>query len=675
MNEHDKEVVIKEMTELNNVLKKWAYEYYVLDAPSVSDSIYDTFYHQLKELEEAYPDLVLFDTITRVIGGKAIDSLQKAAHRTPMMSIRTIMSEEKDKVQQWYEKTVGASNELIAEPKYDGMALSLRYMDGKLKQAVTRGDQEIGEDVTHNAMGIDDIPKKLGQSIINIYGSDIEVRGEVLMPRSVFNNLNAKLEKQGKSKLANPRNAAAGSMRQLDPAVCFKRGLTFMAYTFMRGDGEPLVSSQYESLNVLSAAGFKIGAVSKVQNLESIFQVKERMQVRRHTLDFDIDGVVFKVNDLALQKKLGFNFKEPNWAIAYKFPPEQAVTRLNSIRIQVGRTGRITPVANVDGVYVGGVTVSSVMLHNVFDLRKRGVRIGDEVIVQRAGDVIPEIESVSPLNKREGYVANFHMPKHCPLCGSAIVRLKGEANHYCSGGDKCSAQISCAVEHFASRNAMNIQGIGQALAEQLTKAGLVKRLTDIYNLTKEDILTIEGYKDKSAQNVIDAIDASKQTELSRFIFALGIRGVGESTARDLANHFGALEAIIASDEQQFLAVKDVGEVTAKQLSDYFKNPNNLNSIEQFRNAGVTFKEQVVVSDSPVKGLTIVVTGSFNGKYSRRDIERKLRQCGATVAGSVSKNTDYLILGENAGATKSDKAKALGVKILSDSDLFELLEWH
>lgn len=674
MNNQEIETVTRAMKELNDALKIWAYEYYVLDAPSIADAIYDQFYQQLKDLEEEYPDLVLFDTITRVIGGKPIESLQKVTHRTPMRSIRTIMSEQKDRVNQWYEKLPGKNCELVAEFKYDGMALSLRYLDGRLVQAATRGDQEVGEDVTHNAMGISDIPKQLSQGIINVYGADIEVRGEVLMPCSVFKRLNAKLEKQGKPKFANPRNAAAGSMRQLDPSVCYKRGLTFMAYSFMRGDGEQLVSSQKEALSVLSAAGFKVGSVSIVNNLEGIFRVKERIQQRRHTLDFDIDGVVFKVNDFNLQKELGYVFKEPNWAIAYKFPPEQAVTKLKNIRIQVGRTGRITPVAEVSDVYVGGVTVSNITLHNVFDIRRRGVRVGDPVIVQRAGDVIPEIEGVSPLYLRDSYLPNFRMPKHCPLCGSAIVRDKGEANHYCSGGALCPAQLSNALAHFASRNAMNIQGFGDSLAEQLVAKDLVKRLPSIYELTKDDLLTIEGYKDKSAQNVIDAINASKHTELSRFIFALGIRGVGESTARDLASHFASLAALQCASIEQLLTVKDIGEVTAKRISDYFKVTANAEALDAFEKLGITFKESNIAQDSPVKGMTFVVTGSFSGKYSRREIEQKLRQSAAVVAGSVSKNTDYLVLGENAGASKSDKAKSLGVKVISDSELIELAKW-
>lgn len=659
----DKDLLVK-ANELNNQLKAWAKSYYVKDKPEVPDAVYDHYYRELKEIEQQLGGPIE-GSITTIIGGEAVDSLKKVKHPFPMLSIKTIMHDETEALNKWA-KTYAKDQDLCVEHKYDGLAVRLRYESSRLVLAATRGDQSIGEDITHNIFGVGDIPFR-----INL--TDVEVRGEVVMPISVFKSLNAQLAAEGKETYANPRNAAAGALRQLKPDVCFKRGLVFKAYGIYFHDGTPVYGKQTLALLGLEELGFKTGNWVILNSIGMVDPVHKAFSDDRPKLDYEIDGIVIKVDDTSTYERLGVTGKEPNWAVAYKFPPEQAITRLNGIAVSLGRTGKLTPVAELEPVTVGGVRVSSAILHNVFDLRKRGVRVGDSVIVQRAGDVIPEIVGVAPMNKRAGYIPNFKMPSHCPSCGGEVRRTKGESHYYCISGAACPAQLSASLAHYAGRSAMNILGFGETLAINLVEKGLVKTIADIYKLKPADFLSIEGFAAPSASKIYESIHRASLPSLEKFLFALGVRGMGESTARDIAKHFKRLEDVASASVEDLMQVPDVGPTTALNIAQHFANPINQQIISEILDSGVKVQEYHNENLNPVIADKIfVVTGSFTGALSRKDIETKLRAAGAKVQGSVSKNTDYLVLGDNPGAGKTDKAKELGTAILTAEQVQAML---
>ncbi|MBU6467365.1 MAG: NAD-dependent DNA ligase LigA, partial [Burkholderiales bacterium] len=550
----------------------------------------------------------------------------------------------------------------VAELKFDGLAMNLRYEAGALVQAATRGDGEVGEDVTHNIRTIRQIPLRLPSDVPAI----LEVRGEVYMARADFERLNEAQRERGQKTFINPRNTAAGAVRQLDPAIAAQRPLRFFAYGLGEvtpvAQGGPDFATHFDLLQQLKQWGFPVAAqTTQALGASELVAFHERIAAERDQLPYDIDGVVYKVDSLALQRQLGFKTREPRWAVAHKFPAQEMVTRIEGIDVQVGRTGKLTPVARLAPVFVGGVTVTNATLHNLFEIRKKGVRVGDEVIVRRAGDVIPEVVGVVP-GKRPGYVANFRMPRQCPICGSAVVREPGEANHRCTGGLFCPAQRKEALLHFAARRAMDIDGLGEKLVDQLVDGAVVRTLPDLYRIGLVGLTALERMGEKSAQNLLAALEKSKSTTLPRFLFGLGIRQVGEATAKDLARHFGSLDAILQASTEQLLQVRDVGPVVAEAIHTFLAQPHNVEVIEQLRACGVHWPEGPPAERTqlPLAGMTVVLTGTLP-TLSREAAKELLEAAGAKVAGSVSKKTSYVVAGEEAGS-KLAKAQELGVPV-------------
>src|SRR5574344_3011205 len=562
--------VVAKVESLRAQLQQWAHEYYVQDAPSVPDGIYDQAFTELQALEQLYPQLIIPESPTQRVIGAVLDGLAPVRHAVPMLSIRTETDTTAAGAQAFdarMRRELGLTEsdppvEYVAEPKFDGLAMSLRYEAGRLVQAATRGDGEVGEDVTHNIRTIRQIPLQLPASAPPV----LEVRGEVYMRRADFERLNAQQEAAGAKRFANPRNAAAGSVRQLDSHIAMQRPLSFFAYgvgsvTPVQSGG-PRWSSHFALLQQLKSWGFPVAAQACIAHgAQELVAFHERLGQQRAELPYDIDGVVYKVNRLDLQQQLGFVTREPRWAVAHKYPAEEMSTTMLGVDVQVGRTGKLTPVARLDPVSVGGVTVTNATLHNLFEIRKKGVRVGDTVIVRRAGDVIPEVVGRVP-GARAAYVPNFRMPAHCPICASVVEREKGEANHRCTGGLFCSAQRKEALLHFAARRAMDIEGLGDTLVDQLVDGHFIHSLPDLYRLDVATLSSLERMGEKSALNILAALQRSKATTLARFIFSLGVLHVGEATARDLARHFGSLEAIMAADEDALLQVPDVGPVVA-----------------------------------------------------------------------------------------------------------------
>ena len=669
--------------ELRAQLNRWAHEYYVQDAPSVPDGEYDRVYQALEALEKVHPELVTADSPTQRVIGAVLDGLTPVRHVVPMLSIRTETDNEASGAQAFdarIRKELGLASsapavEYVAEPKFDGLAMNLRYENGQLVQATTRGDGETGEDVTHNIRTIRQIPLSLPADAG--VPPVLEVRGEVYMRRDDFDALNRKQEAAGAKTFVNPRNAAAGAVRQLDSNITRERPLSFFAYgvgdVTPARDGSPDWASHYAMLMQIKAWGFPVAPqVCVAQGAEELVAFHQRMGAERGQLGYEIDGVVYKVNRRALQQELGFVSREPRWAVAHKYPAQEMVTRLEGIDVQVGRTGKLTPVARLAPVFVGGVTVTNATLSNVFDIRKKGVRVGDDAIVRRAGDVIPEVVGRVDV-PRLAYVPNFHMPATCPICGSAVVREKGEANHRCTGGLFCAAQRKEAILHFAARRAMDIEGLGDKLVDQLVDAGVIRTLPDLYKLGIATLSGLERMAEKSAQNVLAALEASKKTTLQRFLFGLGIRHVGESTAKDLAKHFGVLDAIMDAPEADLLLVNDVGPVVAQSIHTFFAQPHNREVVEQLRAAGVHWDEDVPAEKPPqiLAGMTIVLTGTLP-TMGRDDAKDQLEAAGAKVSGSVSKKTSYVVAGADAGS-KLAKAEELGVPVLDEAGMLRLLE--
>ena len=691
-------------------LNRWAHQYYVRDEPTVPDAEYDRVFQQLQALEAQHPDLITPDSITQRVGGAVVDGLAPVRHALPMLSIRTETdttpagaasfdqqvrnflttelrrTELKPGDARYRAEPLCAEAlavladgpiEYVAELKFDGLAMSLRYEQGLLVQAATRGDGEVGEDVTHNIRTMRQIPLSLPAGVPPV----LEVRGEVYMARADFDRLNAAQRERGQKTFVNPRNAAAGAVRQLDPGIAAQRPLSFFAYgvgdVTPTTEGGPQWETHFALLHHLKLWGFPVADQTSVAlGASELIAFHQRIGQQRDQIPYDIDGVVYKVNSLALQRELGFKTREPRWAVAHKYPAQEMVTRMEGIDVQVGRTGKLTPVARLAPVFVGGVTVTNATLHNLFEIRKKGVRAGDWVIVRRAGDVIPEVVGVMPGERGaladKGYVKNFRMPKQCPVCASPVVREKGEANHRCTGGLFCPAQRKEALLHFAARRAMDIEGLGDKLVDQLVDSGVIRTLPDLYRLGLSALIALDRMADKSAQNLLAALEKSKQTTLPRFLFALGIRQVGESTAKDLARHFGSLDAIMEATEAQLLQVSDVGPVVAHSIYTFFAQPHHREVLEQLRACGVTWPEGAPTERAmqPLAGLTMVITGTLP-TLSRDEAKDLLEAAGAKVAGSVSKKTSYVVAGAEAGS-KLAKALALGVPVLDEAGMQALL---
>ena len=667
---------------LRREIEQHNHAYYVLDAPTIPDAEYDRLFRELQDIEAAYPQLLSMDSPTQRVGGKPLPEFSPVRHVVPMLSIRTETDTEPTGARAFdarVRRELGlaegdAAIEYAAELKFDGLAINLRYADGVLVQAATRGDGETGEDVTQNIRTVRRIPLRLAGAAPAV----LEVRGEVFISRPDFERYNEKQRASGRPTLVNPRNGAAGSIRQLDPAMAAERPLSFYAYGLGETRGWDLPTTHAGVLDALTACGLPVCEHrAVVQGAEGLIAFHARMREARDSLPFDIDGVVYKVNSLALQQRLGFVTREPRWAVAHKYPAEEALTTVEAIELQVGRTGAITPVARLAPVFVGGVTVTNATLHNEGEARRKDVRIGDTVIVRRAGDVIPEVVSVV-LDKRpmkdggEPLHAPFEMPATCPVCRSAVEKPEDEAIARCSGGLFCPAQRKRALLHFAGRRALDIEGLGDKLMEQLVDHAIVKTPADLYKLGLVKLANLERMAEKSAANILVAIEKSKRTTLARFIFALGIRNVGETTAKDLARHFGNLDALIAADLDRLQQVPDVGPVVAASILRFFAEPHNIEVIEQLRAAGVSWPEgePVAAASSPLAGKTFVLTGTLP-TLTRDEAKDMIEALGGKVAGSVSKKTDYVVAGVEAGS-KLDKAQALGLSILDEAQFRELV---
>ena len=731
---------IEAIEELRRALHEHAHRYYVLDDPLISDAEYDRLFQQLQAIEAAHPELVTPDSPTQRVGGRALDAFVSVRHALPMLSIRTETDTEASGAEAFDGRvrreleldTAAPPVEYVAEPKFDGLAMSLRYVRGVLVQAATRGDGELGEDVTQNIRTIGQIPLAptllASRSSLHLAGRGsqdasplspvqscsssfgaagsspegslapwggpaalgpglsppqvpevLEVRGEVYMRRDDFESLNDKQREKGLKAFVNPRNAAAGAVRQLDPAIAAQRPLSFFAYGLGEvtppEQGGPAFETHFELLQTLKAWGFPVSDLVQVaQGAPELINYYESIAGKRDSLGFDIDGVVYKVNSLALQRRMGFVTREPRWAVAHKFPAQEQITTVLGIEVQVGRTGKLTPVARLAPVFVGGVTVTNATLHNEDEARRKDVRVGDSVVVRRAGDVIPEVVAVLP-EKRQPDAAQFTMPLQCPVCGSTAVREEGEVDHRCSGGLFCSAQRKQSILHFAQRRAVEVEGLGEKLVDQLVDAGVVRTLPDLYRLGLTALASLARMADKSALNIVQALEKSKQTTLPRFLFGLGIRHVGEATAKELARHFGSLDAIMDASEEQLLAVADVGPTVALSLRTFFDQAHNREVVEQLRACGVRWEEGAPAATAPqsLAGMTLVLTGTLP-TLSRDQAKDLIEAAGGKVAGSVSKKTAYVVAGAEAG-TKLDKARELGLAILDETGLKDLLNGH
>ncbi|MBW8457575.1 MAG: NAD-dependent DNA ligase LigA [Thiobacillus sp.] len=673
--------VLARVTALRREIERHNHAYYVLDAPTIPDAEYDRLFRELQAIEAEHPELVSPDSPTQRVGGKPLDTLPKVRHAVPMLSIRTETDTEASGARAFdarVRKELGLSDadpavEYAAELKFDGLAINLRYENGVLVQAATRGDGETGEDVAQNIRTVKTIPLRLNAESAPAV---LEVRGEVFMRRDDFERYNAKQREAGKPTLVNPRNGAAGSIRQLDPAIAAQRPLSFFAYGLgeVQGWNPPITHS--ETLDALAAMGIPVCAERVTgQGAAALIAFHDDIAARRDQLPFDIDGVVYKVNRLDLQRELGFVTREPRWAVAHKFPAQEQLTTVLGIGVQVGRTGALTPVARLAPVFVGGVTVTNATLHNQDEIDRKDVRAGDTVIVRRAGDVIPEVVAVVMERRPQPEPLRFSILQTypaCPECGSHVVRLEGEAAVRCTGGLVCPAQRKQALLHFAGRRAMDIEGLGDKLVDQLVDRGLVRTPADLYGLTREALAGLERMAEKSAANLLAAIEASKATTLARFIFALGIRNVGETTAKDLAKHFGSLDRLIEATEAELLAVRDVGPVVAQSIIQFFVEPHNLEVVNTLRAAGVRWPESEGLQQSAgiLAGKTLVLTGTLP-TLTRDAAKEKIEAAGGKVAGSVSKKTDYVVAGEDAGS-KLVKAQELGVAILDEPGLLALL---
>jgi len=671
------EHVLSDYERLKDELNQHNHSYYVLDDPSVPDSEYDRQMRQLQDIESQYPSLRTSDSPSQRVGGEALSAFTQVHHDVAMLSLDNAFSQAeledfdrrvKDRLN-YAALTQPPEIDYACEPKLDGVAVSLLYRDGLLERGATRGDGTVGEDITANVRTINSIPLKL---VGDHFPSLLEVRGEIYLPRAGFESLNAKAIAAGEKAFVNPRNAAAGSLRQLDSKITASRPLEMCAYSVGQFVAETRPDSHLSMLQTLASWGFKINehmqVVSGIAACEDYYQI---LAERRDGLAYDIDGIVYKVNDLRLQERLGFVAKAPRWAIARKFPAQEEMTQLLDVEFQVGRTGAVTPVARLEPVFVGGVTVSNATLHNGDEIQRLGICIGDTVIIRRAGDVIPQVAKVV-LDRRPANARPIVFPERCPVCDSAVVRAEGEAVARCSGGLFCGAQIKQAIKHFSSRKAMDIDGLGDKLVDLLVDREVIFSVADLYDLKTEQLQGLERLAEKSAANLVAAIEASKATSLAKFFYSLGIREVGETTGQTLANNFGSLEAVIAADTEALLEVDDIGPIVAGHIVDFFRNPDNLSIIQALRDAGVSWPDidQNAQASQPLKGQTWVLTGGMD-IMSRAEAKDRLQELGAKVAGSVSAKTAQVVAGPGAGS-KLTKAQSLDIPVMNEAEFIEFL---
>lgn len=659
------------IVELRTLISRYDYEYYALDAPSVPDSEYDRIYRELQNLETQYPELITADSPTQRVSGSAINAFNSITHRQAMLSLNNVFEDnELEAFDKRIREALGQQNIAYAvEPKFDGLAITLTYENGIFTQGATRGDGYTGEDVTHNLRTLRGIPMRLS---CENPPELLEVRGEVLMFKRDFDKLNQAQLAKGDKLFANPRNAAAGSLRQLDAKITATRPLSFFAYGLGAAEGVPSLNSHSEAMDYLADLCLPVSKERSVVNgLAGLLEYYQKIGAARDQLPFDIDGVVYKVNQFKQQDELGFVSRAPRWAIAHKFPAQEALTIVEDITVQVGRTGAITPVARLKPVFVGGVTVTNATLHNEDEVRRKDVHIGDTVSVRRAGDVIPEVVNVV-LEKRPAVARRFEMPSVCPECGSHILKQADEAIARCTGGLFCPAQRKQAITHYASRRAMDIEGLGEKLADQLVEANLVHTLADIYKLDLHSLSSLDRMATRSAQNILDALQNSKATTLARFIYALGMRNVGEATAKDLAKHFGNLAALMQANLEDLRVVNDVGPVVAESITNFFGEEHNQIVIKALLNAGIHWPETEgkQAATGNLVGKTFVLTGTLPN-LSRDNAKEMIENAGGKVSGSVSKKTDFVVAGADAGS-KLDKAQELGLMILDEAALLELL---
>ena len=662
----------KKIEALREKTRHHEYLYYVLDQPEISDLDFDKLMQQLKNLEGEHPELLTPDSPTQRVGGKPREGFVKVRHSSPMLSLDNTYSEEE--LRGWERRVHELSGrrdvDYVCELKLDGMSLALTYEDGRLARGVTRGDGSTGEDVTLNVRTVRSIPLSISKERLKKAGVpvDFEVRGELLMPTASFKKINEEREKNGLPTFANPRNFTAGTVRQLDANVTAERRMDFFPYILL-GNGRTYFDRHSKTLNALDAAGFKVNPNRKlVHSMEEVWAFIQDWEAKRDSLPYEIDGIVVKVDRTALQDELGFTGKAPRWAIAYKYAARAGITRLEDIRVQVGRTGKLTPVAMLAPVSIGGTTVRNATLHNMDEIERLGVKIGDYVQVERGGDVIPKIAKVIEDKDHPRGTKEFVMPEKCPVCGTKVVRSEGEVDYRCVNAN-CPAKLLGTILHFASRGVMNIDGMGESLVTQLIDRGLVKNVADIYDLTKKDLLSLERFADKSAQNILDEIENSKQLPLERVIYGLGIRMVGERTAQFLAEHFGSMEDLANASVEELQDVNEVGPRIAESIAEFFSNPANKKLVDRLGKAGLTFKGKKKERGTKLAGKTFVLTGTL-AHYTRDEAKKMIEDAGGKVTGSVSKKTDYVVAGADAGS-KLDKAKELGVLVIDEKEMEKL----
>jgi DNA ligase (NAD+) len=662
----------KKIEALRDQIRHHEYRYFVLDDPEISDAEFDQLMNQLKELEAEHPALVTPDSPTQRVGGKPREGVVKAAHSSPMLSLDNTYNV--DDLRNWERRVHELSGrkdiDYVCELKLDGMSLALLYENGQLVRGITRGDGSVGEDVTLNVRTVRSIPLSIPKEKLKAAGipADFEVRGEMLMPLAAFRKMNEQREEKGLSLFANPRNATAGTVRQLEPSITAQRRLDYFAYMLLR-DGRTFFDRHWESLNALDAAGFKVNASRRLaKNFEQVWTFIEQEETKREKLPYEIDGIVVKVDRTTLQEELGYTGKAPRWAIAYKYAARAGITQIEGILWQVGRTGKLTPVAMLKPVPIGGTTVSRATLHNLDEIERLGVKIGDWVEVERGGDVIPKVTRVVEDTDHPRGRKLIHVPEKCPVCGTKVVRTEGEVDYRCVNAN-CPAKLRETILHFASRGVMNIDGMGEALVNQLTDRGLVKDVADIYKLTEADLLSLERMGEKSAQNVLDEIEASKKLPLERVIYGLGIRFVGERTAQFLAEHFGSMDTLMNASEDDLQQVNEVGPRIAQSIAEFFGEARNRTLVKELRDFGVRLVGQKKERGTKLAGKTFVLTGTLT--RPREQVKKMIEDAGGRVASSVSKKTDYVVAGTDAGS-KLDKAKELGVRVIGEAELDNLL---
>jgi DNA ligase (NAD+) len=660
----------KKIEALRDQIRHHEYRYFVLDDPEISDAEFDRLMNQLKKLEAEHPELITPDSPTQRVGGKPREGVVKAAHSSPMLSLDNTYNV--DDLRNWERRVHELSGrkdiDYVCELKLDGMSLALVYESGRLVRGITRGDGTVGEDVTLNVRTVRSIPLSISKEKLKAAGipGDFEVRGEMLMPLAAFRKMNQQREEKGLSLFANPRNATAGTVRQLEPSIVAQRRLDYFGYMLLR-DGRTFFDRHWESLNALDGAGFKVNPSRKLaKSFDEVWRFIEQEETKREKLPYEIDGIVVKVDRTALQEELGYTGKAPRWAIAYKYAARAGITQIEGILWQVGRTGKLTPVAMLKPVPIGGTTVSRATLHNMDEIERLGVKIGDWVEVERGGDVIPKVTRVDKDHPRGDKL--IHVPETCPVCHTKVVRTEGEVDYFCVNAN-CPAKLRETILHFASRGVMNIDGMGEALVNQLTDRGLVRNVADIYKLKKDDLLSLERMGDKSAQNVLDEIESSKKLPLERVIYGLGIRFVGERTAEFLAEHLGSMDALMNASEEELQQVNEVGPRIAASIAEFFQEPRNRELVERLRKAGLTFTGTKRERGTKLVGKMFVLTGTLT--RPRDQIKKMIEDAGGRVSGSVSKKTDYVVAGADAGS-KLDKAKELGINVIGEKELESLL---